>query len=258
MPNVTQFSNRNSIVLASYDDFFQAIETGNIQTIDALYFTDEYFTHRNMANLNALHIAVLQSNSVLICWLLEQGANPNLADDLGYTPLHLSVIMNQMEIVKILLASDQIEIDKKNRFEETPMKLAVKLGYYRIANLIEYKVNLLVAETLILISTKIFTHDQQEVFSDFTHTSSSSSSTYIPDNPLNNQMQLLKNTLPEKDDKRMSLQETLHSKQLHPSQHKNVCIKANEGRFFHQKPVNIDDASYIPQLRPNIASTHFQ
>ncbi|XP_046651126.1 serine/threonine-protein phosphatase 6 regulatory ankyrin repeat subunit B-like [Daphnia pulicaria] len=59
---------------------------------------------RNKEGDTALHYAIMQSNVPVARFLLSNGANPNVADNRGATPLHLAALCaNDMEMVKLLL-----------------------------------------------------------------------------------------------------------------------------------------------------------
>lgn len=50
----------------------------------------EFINARNNAELAPLHIAVLKNHTEATALLLQNGANPNMADANGNTPLHLA------------------------------------------------------------------------------------------------------------------------------------------------------------------------
>lgn len=58
--------------------------------------------------------------------LLDRGADPNCQNKFGDTPLHLAVASHSREILNLLLACGQIEVDKKNEKGETALMLTVR------------------------------------------------------------------------------------------------------------------------------------
>ncbi len=71
--------------------------------------------------------------------LLERGANPDIADDEGYTPLHNAI--GNPDIVK-LLSTKSANIDQVNKDGETPLLVACERGLVASAlSLLENKAN---------------------------------------------------------------------------------------------------------------------
>lgn len=196
--------------LATAEEFFHAIETGDIKTVDALYFTDYHLSAKNSANLTALHLAIMQSNENLTQWLLAQGANPDVTDDLDYTPLHLASVMGQERLVKLLLNS-QATISKNAKDGKTPLQLATDLSHIQIVNLLEKNANFLSDNRMAnQPSEKIINHQQQAIT--HTHTTRDISLTYIPVNS-DYAMLILEQQLAEKDNLISAQQETLYQQQ---------------------------------------------
>ena len=71
-----------------------------------------------------LHIVVSQRNLVWVRWLLQEGANPNIADKQGITPLIQAVRMGYIEGVEALIAGGA-QVDIANNIGETPLIWAV-------------------------------------------------------------------------------------------------------------------------------------
>ncbi len=75
---------------------------------------------------NALHLVVARRDSTWLSFLLAKGANPNLADNAGNTPLMNAVQLRFEDGVRTLL-SYKAQIDKANGSGETPLIRAVQL-----------------------------------------------------------------------------------------------------------------------------------
>lgn len=72
----------------------------------------------------ALHIATKRRDSTWLRYLLTLGANPNIADKSGVTPLMLASQLGFVEGIAIL-ASKGAKVDSANDAGETPLILAV-------------------------------------------------------------------------------------------------------------------------------------
>lgn len=75
---------------------------------------------------NALHIVVARRDSTWLNFLLGKGANPNLTDNDGNTPLMDAVQVRFEDAVRLLLARGA-QVDKTNDNGETPLIRAVQL-----------------------------------------------------------------------------------------------------------------------------------
>lgn len=74
----------------------------------------------------ALHVVVARRDSVWLAYLLSKGANPNLADSTGTTPLMLATRLRFIEGAELLLEA-RAQVDKANDSGETPLIRAVQL-----------------------------------------------------------------------------------------------------------------------------------
>jgi len=74
----------------------------------------------------ALHIVVRRSDAAWLGFLLQAGADPNVRDRSGNSPLLLATVGNFTEGVRILLLV-HARVDLKNNIGETPLIKAVQL-----------------------------------------------------------------------------------------------------------------------------------
>lgn len=75
----------------------------------------------------ALHIATKRRDAQWIRFLSQRGANPNIADDNGVTPLGIAVNLGFLDGVEALLAAGA-RVDEANRAGETPLVAATHRG----------------------------------------------------------------------------------------------------------------------------------
>jgi uncharacterized protein len=74
----------------------------------------------------ALHIVIERRDSTWLGYLLQKGANPNLADKKGTTPLMLATQLNFIDGID-WLTKKKAAVDQTNRSGETALILAVQL-----------------------------------------------------------------------------------------------------------------------------------
>ena len=74
----------------------------------------------------ALHMVVARRDATWLRFLLAKGANPNITDNRGNTPLMNAVQLRFVDGVSVLL-SNGAQVDKANGSGETPLIRAVQL-----------------------------------------------------------------------------------------------------------------------------------
>lgn len=84
----------------------------------------------NADGVTALHCAAASANYAMVEYLLEAGANANVADDHGWTPLHSAAYNNHQETVELLLAygADVEALDSQG---QTPISLPTDIEMIR-------------------------------------------------------------------------------------------------------------------------------
>ncbi|CAG2173103.1 unnamed protein product, partial [Oppiella nova] len=60
--------------------------------------------------LTALHQMAIDDNLAMCRWLLDNGADANCKDNEGWTPLHASASCGHVEVVRLLLSRDDIDV----------------------------------------------------------------------------------------------------------------------------------------------------
>jgi hypothetical protein len=83
-------------------------------------------SHSRETGEGALHIVVRRNDPTYVRFLLEHGADPNIRDNAGITPLMLAVTQNAPACVEALLAH-HADPDVANDNGETPLIRAVQM-----------------------------------------------------------------------------------------------------------------------------------
>src|SRR5690606_35613138 len=107
--------------------FLEAVRKRESDTVDELLGKpgSTLINSRDLATgRTALHIAVDRRDRQWITFLIGRGANPNLADNKGVTPLMRASQMGFNEGVEVLVAAGA-RVDNSNDAGETPLILAV-------------------------------------------------------------------------------------------------------------------------------------
>ncbi len=83
-------------------------------------------TRDNTTGETALHIVIQRRDATWLNYLLQKGANPNLADKKGTTPLMLATQLGYVDGIDSLVMKKAM-VDQSNRAGETALILAVQL-----------------------------------------------------------------------------------------------------------------------------------
>ncbi len=83
-------------------------------------------TRDHSTGQTALHIVVERRDNTWLAFLLQKGANPNLADKEGNTPLMLATQLRFVDGARTLLAK-KAKVDETNKQGETALILAVHM-----------------------------------------------------------------------------------------------------------------------------------
>jgi len=83
----------------------------------------------------ALHLVIARRDSTWLAFLLAKGANPNLTDNSGNSPL-MKAVQARFQDGVILLLSGGAQVDKANGSGETPLIRAVQLHDVAVVRLL--------------------------------------------------------------------------------------------------------------------------
>jgi ankyrin repeat protein len=106
--------------------FLQAVEKSDLTTVKELVAKNSTVVDsRDISDgHSALHTAIKRRDSGWLRYLLSLGANPNLADKRGVTPMMLASQIGFVEGIE-MLAQKGARVDESNDAGETPLILAV-------------------------------------------------------------------------------------------------------------------------------------
>ena len=82
-----------------------------------------------------LHIATKQMNGTWVKWLLQEGANPNIADKNGTSPLMLATQIGYIEGAQALIDGGA-KVDVTNKTGETPLISSVHSGNLELVEIL--------------------------------------------------------------------------------------------------------------------------
>lgn len=80
----------------------------------------------NLEDPNLLHDALLEPDSEMIRFLLEQGVHTNTTDEYLHTPLHIAAKQDEVPIIIDLLVQAGADINAKDERGQTPLEKALK------------------------------------------------------------------------------------------------------------------------------------
>ena len=109
---------------------------------------------KNLGGATALHIACRESNTEAVKILLENGANVNIADNEGWTPLMRASLVGNAQIVEMLIVKNA-KADAFNSIGETALVHATNSRCLDCLNIIIEKANLIKTANLKTLKTQI-------------------------------------------------------------------------------------------------------
>jgi ankyrin repeat protein len=121
---------------------FVAAKYGNVSVLQFLKQLPEKkqinFDQGDFRGLTPLMIAAKCEKIKVVNWLLEKGADPNLADQYGFTPLFWAVYIGCLPVIDTLLTNPIVlaAINKKNKDGKTALMIAVERGNANAVNLL--------------------------------------------------------------------------------------------------------------------------
>lgn len=132
-------TNKNTIiecvVNSNPEKLVEVIENGKIGKTDDEYliWKKKMINVRDIANRTPLHQAVLKQDECMILLLLDYGADLSYVSKLGKTPLHTACEIGSIDIVKLLMESEQIKnnnslINIQDSYKLTPILYALMYG----------------------------------------------------------------------------------------------------------------------------------
>src|SRR3990167_3214910 len=154
------------ILSLTYDQFNRIKErTENNKEEELPYEWWNYINQQDVMFRSAIHEAAEMSNPIVIKYLLEHGADPNVCDWRGQSPLHYACRKGSIAIIKLLLQTihyktinlqdrskcTALHIALTNKNEEVALLLVKYGAEYNLANLLD-KTAIQVAQQLQLFS----------------------------------------------------------------------------------------------------------
>ena len=141
--NLKEKKKKNALFYVLYD------KGDNTDVLDALLYHKIDFDcvgridmgDKNFENHTPLSLAASKNMIHSFKILLDKGANPNFKiAQTGDSILHSAVKKGNLEMVKLLLDTNKIKLEEKNKENKTALDLALELNYDNIYNLIKEKI----------------------------------------------------------------------------------------------------------------------
>lgn len=110
---------------SSEKKFLKAAQAGDIPEMEKWLAKGVHIDTRNSSGETALRIAAVNNDLVTTRFLLDKGANPNITDTAGRSPLSRAAGEGFNALLKLLLAAPDIDVDAQKKDGDTALRLAV-------------------------------------------------------------------------------------------------------------------------------------
>jgi ankyrin repeat protein len=110
-------------------NFMKAADQGNLELLKSTWEIAGNYININHQNIgddefSALHNACLNNRTECVAFLLEKGADPNVIDEYGETPLFCAMEGGNMKCMRLLVESN-IDINHQNNRGQTILHRAI-------------------------------------------------------------------------------------------------------------------------------------
>ncbi|XP_074094521.1 uncharacterized protein LOC141524492 [Cotesia typhae] len=110
--------------------------SGDTELMRLLLRRKGQISRKNLNDHDPLYLAASRGNLEIVKLLVERGANyTELTKNSGYNPLHISVRMNQLEVVKFFIRK-KVDINVRTAMCSTPLSIAAHNGLYEMVKLL--------------------------------------------------------------------------------------------------------------------------
>ena len=110
-----------------------AATNGDLEGLAALIDTGVDVDAKGQRGRTALNVAVRLAHQPIVAYLVARNANVDVADDDGWTPLHVTASLNLLEIAVYLLEFASPTIDCVDKEGRTPLRAAAWSGHAALA-----------------------------------------------------------------------------------------------------------------------------
>ena len=123
------------------EDIHDIAEYGTIDEMKKILIEGVDINSLSEYESTPLHDAISSSNPEMALFLLEEGADPSIQDNEGYTALHLAVLFPNIEIAEKILKKHPQVVNIESEEWGSPLLQALTESIEMVELLIEYGAN---------------------------------------------------------------------------------------------------------------------
>lgn len=97
---------------------FKAVEAGDLKRVEELMQVAGPAVRRVKTGCTLLHTAAANNQPHVVLFLLKL-ISPNIVNKDGQTPAHLAAMMGHTQVLRILLADEELNHDKRDNWHRT-------------------------------------------------------------------------------------------------------------------------------------------
>ncbi|XP_014775454.1 alpha-latrocrustotoxin-Lt1a [Octopus bimaculoides] len=103
----------------------KAVRNGHLDVVRYLCEKGANVEARDVDNKRPIHMAIDTDAPQILQVLIDNNADVNATDKFGSSPLHYAIQMKSLEMVKMLLETERVNLNQPNRRGDYPLHLAV-------------------------------------------------------------------------------------------------------------------------------------
>lgn len=129
LTKLTEKYKKNLEIIENKKKMFDALEDGNIQSLNNYLRKGKDVSSRNGNLMTALHFSAKGQSLEILTFIHAQNSNTDVKDINGHTSLHIAAAYGRTSKVKYLIEEADFCADEEDNFLNLPLHFSAQDGY---------------------------------------------------------------------------------------------------------------------------------